>query len=84
MGLLVWLLVNQLRTDQKKLAENLTELERTREKLLIEERLAVVGRLSSAVAHEIRNPVAIINSSLTTAERPPLGEEGRKEMYAIA
>ena len=84
MGLLVWLLVNQLRADQKRLAENLSELERTREKLLIEEKLAVVGRLSSAVAHEIRNPVAIINSSLTTAERPALGEEGRKEMYAIA
>lgn len=84
MGLLVWLLVNQLRTDQKRLAENFSELERTREKLLVEEKLAVVGRLSSAVAHEIRNPVAIINSSLSTAERPALGEEARKEMYAIA
>ena len=84
MGLLVWLLVNQLRADQKRLAENLAELERTREKLLIEEKLAVVGRLSSAVAHEIRNPVAIINSSLATAERPALGNEDRREMYAIA
>jgi signal transduction histidine kinase len=84
MGLLVWLLVNQLRKDQKRLAENFSELERTREKLLVEEKLAVVGRLSSAVAHEIRNPVAIISSSLTTAERPALGDEGRKEMYAIA
>ncbi len=84
MGLLVWLLVNQLRADQKRLAENFSELERTREKLLVEEKLAVVGRLSSAVAHEIRNPVAIISSSLTTAERPALGDEGRKEMYAIA
>jgi len=51
---------------------------------LVEEKLAVVGRPSSAVAHEIRNPVAIINSSLSTAERPALGEEARKEMYAIA
>lgn len=84
MGLLVWLLVNQLRMDQKRLAENFSELERTREKLLVEEKLAVVGRLSSAVAHEIRNPVAIINSSLATAERSALGEDGRKEMYAIA
>jgi len=84
MGLLVWLLVNQLRADQKRLADNFRELERTREKLLVEEKLAVVGRLSSAVAHEIRNPVAIINSSLTTAGRPGLGEDGRKEMYAIA
>ena len=43
-----------------------------------------MGRLSSAVAHEIRNPVAIIASSLVTADRPEAGEQQRKEMYSIA
>lgn len=84
MGVLVWLLVNQLRNDQKKLADNLRELERTREQLVVEEKLAVVGRLSSAVAHEIRNPVSIIASSLVTADRPEVGEQQRREMLAIA
>jgi two-component system sensor histidine kinase HydH len=84
MGLLVWLLVNQLRRDQGRLTHSLEELERTRDRLLIEERLAAVGRLSSAVAHEIRNPVAIIASSLVTADRPEAGEQQRKEMYSIA
>jgi signal transduction histidine kinase len=84
MGLLVWLLVNQLRSDQRKLASNLRELEHTRERLVIEEKLAVVGRLSSAVAHEIRNPVSIIASSLVTADRPEVGEQQRHEMHAIA
>jgi two-component system sensor histidine kinase HydH len=84
MGLLVWLLVNQLRKDQRRLAHSLDELERTRDRLLVEERLAVVGRLSSAVAHEIRNPVAIIASSLVTADRPEAGEHERREMYSIA
>ena len=83
-GLLVWLLVNQLRSDQRKLADNLGELERTRERLVVEEKLAVVGRLSSAVAHEIRNPVSIIASSLVTADRPEVGEQQRREMLAIA
>jgi two-component system, NtrC family, sensor histidine kinase HydH len=83
-GLLVWLLVNQLRSDQRKLADNLGELERTRERLMVEEKLAVVGRLSSAVAHEIRNPVSIIASSLVTADRPEVGEQQRREMLAIA
>jgi len=84
MGLLVWLLVSQLRRDQTRLTHNLRELERTRDRLLIEERLAAVGRLSSAVAHEIRNPVAIIASSLVTADRPEAGEQQRKDMYSIA
>jgi signal transduction histidine kinase len=84
MGLTVWLLVNQLRRDQHRLAENLAELERTREQLMVEEKLAVVGRLSSAVAHEIRNPVAVISSSLATADRPELGEQERRDMYGIA
>jgi len=84
MGLTVWLLVSHLRREQRRLAENLDELERTREQLLMEEKLAVVGRLSSAVAHEIRNPVAVISSSLATAERPELDDPGRREMYGIA
>lgn len=84
MGLLVWLLVNQLRRDQRRLTHSLAELERTRERLVVEEKLAAVGRLSSAVAHEIRNPVAIIASSLVTADRPEAGDEQRKEMYSIA
>lgn len=84
MGLLVWLLVDQLRGDQRKLADNLRELERTRERLMVEEKLAVVGRLSSAVAHEIRNPVSIIASSLVIADRPEVGEQQRREMHAIA
>jgi two-component system sensor histidine kinase HydH len=83
-GPLVWLLVNQLRSDQRKLADNLRELERTRERLVVEEKLAVVGRLSSSVAHEIRNPVSIIASSLITADRPDVGEQQRREMHAIA
>lgn len=84
MGVLVWLLVNQLRKDQRLLAHSLAELGRTQERLVVEEKLAAVGRLSSAVAHEIRNPVAIIASSLVTADRPEAGEQQRNEMYSIA
>ena len=84
MGLLVWLLVNQLRRNQSQLTYSLNQLESARERLLVEERLAAVGRLSSAVAHEIRNPVAIIASSLVTAERPEAPEHHRREMYSIA
>jgi signal transduction histidine kinase len=83
-GVLVWTLVNHLRAKQTELAGSLVELEAARAKLLIEERLAAVGRFSSAIAHEIRNPVAMISSALTTAfNRGPDSPESR-EMFDIA
>jgi two-component system, NtrC family, sensor histidine kinase HydH len=84
MGLLVWLLVNNLRAREASFARAIQELERTREQLLSEEKLAAIGRLSRAIAHEIRNPVAMISSSLATATRPGQDETEREEMFSIA
>ena len=83
-AVLVWLLVSHLRHNEARLARNLRELELTRGRLLEEEKLAAVGRLSSAIAHEIRNPVAMISSSLATALRGSIDEPDREEMFAIA
>jgi signal transduction histidine kinase len=84
MGLLVWYLVHQLEIKQAKLYRNMVELESIREKLAMEERLAAIGRLASGVAHEVRNPVAMIASSLATAVDPSTGAPEREEMFAIA
>jgi len=84
MGVLVWLLVNNLREREASFVRNLQELERTRRQLLADEKLAAVGQLSRAIAHEIRNPVAMISSSLATATRPGLDEAEREEMFSIA
>lgn len=81
-GVLVWLLLADLRAKEARLANNLLELERAREQLVREERLAAVGRLSSAIAHEIRNPVAMIASSIATAKQ--LAGSEHDEMFAIA
>ncbi|HEV2467966.1 MAG TPA: HAMP domain-containing sensor histidine kinase [Candidatus Sulfotelmatobacter sp.] len=81
-GVLVWLLLRDLRRKELRLASNVLELEQAREQLLREEKLAVVGRLSSAIAHEIRNPVAMIASSIATAKQSS-GTE-REEMFEIA
>ena len=66
------------------MARNLLILQQTQEKLLREEKLAAVGRLSSAIAHEIRNPVAMISSSLATAIRGQLEPAQRERMFEIA
>jgi two-component system, NtrC family, sensor histidine kinase HydH len=84
MGILVWLLVNNLREQQARSVSNLQELEKARQQLLSEEKLAAVGRLSRALAHEIRNPVAMISSSLATARRVRQDETVREEMFEIA
>ncbi len=84
MGVLVWLLVNNLRVREASFVRNLQELERTRQQLLSEEKLAAIGRLSRAIAHEIRNPVAMISSSLATATRPGQDPAEREEMFSIA
>jgi signal transduction histidine kinase len=83
-GVLVWLLVGQLEQREMKLAESLGQLERAKERLLAEEKLAAVGRLSSAIAHEIRNPVGIIASALSTANHAGIQSSEREEMFDIA
>jgi signal transduction histidine kinase len=83
-GLLVWLLATYLRREQIKLKANLAELNRTRDLLVTEEKLAAVGRLASGIAHEIRNPVAMISSSLTMAKRQSNNSQIRDEMFEVA
>jgi two-component system, NtrC family, sensor histidine kinase HydH len=83
-SLVVWLLVSSLRREQLILKDNLLELNRTRDRLVAEEKLAAVGRLASAIAHEIRNPVAMISSSLTMAMRQTKDSSVRDEMFEVA
>lgn len=84
MGLLVWYLVNQLRINEQRLYDNMKELESARERLISEEKLSAVGRFASSIAHEIRNPVAMITSSLATANNLSADGPEREEMFSIA
>ena len=83
-GVIVWLLVRRLKQKELSLARNADELARARKHLLEEEKLAAVGRLSSAIAHEIRNPVAMISSSLSMVDESGITQVERKEMLDIA
>lgn len=83
-GFVVWLLIGNLRVEESKLKKSLEELKETQTKLVAEEKLAAVGQLSSAIAHEIRNPVAMIASSLALAAKQSENSPIRAEMFDIA
>lgn len=83
-AIVVWLLVGNLRSEEEKLSISLDELHRVQAKLVAEEKLAVIGQLASAIAHEIRNPVTMIASSLKMAEKHLPGSPVRQEMFEIA
>lgn len=83
-GLVVWILARYMRRDADALKATIAELERTRDRLVEEEKMAAVGKLASAVAHEIRNPVGMIASALDTALREETTPELRREFAGIA
>ncbi|HQT93617.1 MAG TPA: ATP-binding protein [Thermoanaerobaculaceae bacterium] len=80
----VALLVGRLRREQGKLRHSLAELERARDRLVSEEKLAAVGRFASAIAHEVRNPVAMIVSSLELAKDASTDPARRDEWREVA
>ncbi len=51
-------------------------LEQTTERLIVSEKLAAVGEITASVAHEINNPVAVIQGNLDLA-RTLLGDQAR-------
>lgn len=83
-GTLVWTLLDLLGKQDRELRARLCDLEATRGRLVQEEKLAAIGRLASAVAHEIRNPVAIISSAMEAARSANLSTEERADMSSIA
>ena len=61
----------------RDLQEANTKLERATERLIISEKLAAVGEITAGVAHEINNPIAVIQGNLDVA-RDLLGEDVAK------
>jgi signal transduction histidine kinase len=64
----------QLADRTKKLAQSYDHLRFAQEEIVKKEQLAAVGELSAVIAHEVRNPLAIIKNAvggLRRSELPP-------------
>ncbi|MBU0755904.1 MAG: MCP four helix bundle domain-containing protein, partial [Planctomycetes bacterium] len=62
-----------------------TDLERSRERLLLSEKMAVVGKLAAEVAHSIRNPMTSIKMRLFSLQRSlDLGPEQKEDLEVVA
>lgn len=64
--------------------EYIHKIQQTNKALLQAEKMAAASRLSSSIAHEINNPLQIINNCLHLAGRPDLPREKRDEYFHLA
>ena len=60
-----------------EVAEFVRTLQQTQEELIARERLATIGELAAAVAHEIRNPLGVLFNSVATLRHLVQGTPGR-------
>ncbi len=64
--------------------DDLTELRRLEREVRMQDRLAAVGRLAAAIAHEIRNPLTSIAGSVSMlSEIPNLSDEHRQLLEIV-
>jgi len=82
--------VSPLRTAQKQTGyvfnfQDLTELKRLEREVVTKEHMAALGRLSAAIAHEIRQPLTAMSGALKELVRlAPLGDDDKKLVQIVS
>ncbi len=74
---------NALTSRTLELRRSYNELRDAQEQLVRKEQLATMGELSAVIAHEVRNPLAIIKNAVSSLHRPTLREADRQVLLRI-
>jgi signal transduction histidine kinase len=67
----------------RELALRYDELRTVEAELVRKEQLAAVGELSAVIAHEVRNPLAVLRNAVSALRREELGEEDRVTLLEV-
>lgn len=73
----------QLEQSSKDLRRSYAELKVVQDELVKRQQLAAVGELAAVIAHEVRNPLAIIVNAVAALRRPRISESDRQTLLGI-
>lgn len=73
----------ELETQSEELKRSYDALQRAQGELVKREQLAVVGELAAVIAHEVRNPLAVITNAVASLRRPTVEPEDRETLLGI-
>lgn len=73
----------ELSKKAKSLSKSFRELRARQDELVRKEQLAAIGELSAVIAHEVRNPLAIMSNAVATLRRANIDDEARETLLVI-
>jgi len=84
-------MLGRIKADREKLQQHVASLQKanqqliaTREEMVRTEKLASVGRLAAGLAHEIGNPIGIVQGYLGLIQQPDVSDREKREFCARA